>query len=86
MSLRRRGSGGGAPGSPKEEAIEVEGLVVQALGAGRYRVRIDGTEQEPICKAAGKLSRFRIKITQGDRVRVELSPYDLTRGRITYRL
>ncbi len=86
MSRHRKGSGGGAPANTKEEAIEVEGLVVQALGAGRYRIRIDGSEQEPICKAGGKMSRYRIKITQGDRVRIELSPYDLTRGRITYRL
>ncbi len=86
MSRHRRGSGGGPSGSTKEEGIEVEGLVVQALGAGRYRVRIDGTDQEPICMTGGKLGRYRIRITHGDRVRVELSPYDLTRGRITYRL
>ena len=86
MSRHRRGTGGGRQGSTKEEAIEVEGLVVQALGAGRYRVRIDGTDQESICKTGGKMGRFRIRITQGDRVRAELSPYDLTRGRITYRL
>ncbi len=86
MSRHRRGTGGGAPGSVKEEAIEVEGSVVQALGAGRYRIQVDDTDHVPICKAGGKMSRFRIKITQGDRVRLELSPYDLTRGRITYRL
>ena len=86
MSRHRKGSGGGPPPTTKEEAIEVEGVVVQALGAGRYRIRIDGSEQEPICKTGGKMGRFRIRITQGDRVRVELSPYDLTRGRITYRL
>ena len=86
MSRNRKGSGGGDPGSVKEEAIEVEGEVVQALGAGRYRIRIDGSEHEPICKTGGKMGKFRIRITTGDRVRVELSPYDLTRGRITYRL
>ncbi|HIE71341.1 MAG TPA: translation initiation factor IF-1 [Planctomycetes bacterium] len=86
MSRQRRGSGGGPSGSVKEEAIEVEGEVVQALGAGRYRVRIDGSDHEPICKTGGKMGRFRIKITPGDRVRAELSPYDLSRGRITYRL
>ena len=86
MSRHRKGTGGGAPGSVKEEAIEVEGEVIQALGAGRYRIRIDDSEHEPICKTGGKMAKFRIRITQGDRVRVELSPYDLTRGRITYRL
>ena len=86
MSRHRKGSGGGPSGSVKEEAIEVEGEVVQALGAGRYRIRIDGSEHEPICKTGGKMGKYRIRITTGDRVRVELSPYDLTRGRITYRL
>ena len=86
MSRHRRGSGGGPPPNQKEEAIEVEGEVLQALGDGRYRIRIDGTDQTPICKTGGKMGRFRIRITQGDRVRAELSPYDLTRGRITYRL
>ncbi|MEO0480487.1 MAG: translation initiation factor IF-1 [Planctomycetota bacterium] len=86
MRGQRRGGGGGASGSTKEEGIEVEGTILQALGAGRFRVQVDNTDHEPICKAAGKMSRFRIKLTQGDRVRVELSPYDLTRGRITYRL
>lgn len=86
MSRHRRGTGGGAPITTKEEGIEVEGEVVQALGAGRYRIRIDGSDHEPICKTGGKMGKFRIRITQGDRVRIELSPYDLTRGRITYRL
>ena len=86
MSRYRKGTGGGASGAAKEEAIEVEGEVIQALGAGRYRIRVDDTEHEPICKTGGKMGKFRIRITQGDRVRVELSPYDLTRGRITYRL
>jgi translation initiation factor IF-1 len=70
----------------KEEAIQVEGEVLQALGAGRYRVRVDGSDHDLICKTGGKMGKFRIRITSGDRVRAELSPYDLTRGRITYRL
>lgn len=86
MSRYKRGTGGGTPAYTKEEGIECEGVVTQALGAGRYRVRIDETDREPICKTGGKMGRFRIRITQGDRVRVELSPYDLTRGRIIYRL
>lgn len=86
MSRHRKGTGGGAPGSTKEEAIELEGEVIQALGAGRYRIRVDDSEHEPICMTGGKMGKYRIRITQGDRVRIELSPYDLTRGRITYRL
>lgn len=86
MSRHRRGSGGGPSGSVKEDAIQVEGEVLQALGAGRYRVRVDGSDHDLICKTGGKMGKFRIRITAGDRVRAELSPYDLTRGRITYRL
>ena len=70
----------------KEEGIEVEGTIVEALGAGRFRIQVDNTDHTPICKAAGKMARIRIKLTQGDRVRIELSPYDLTRGRIIYRM
>lgn len=90
MSRKRKGRGGGGGGGPsgsvKEEAIEVEGEVLQTLGAGRYRISVDGSEHQPICMTGGKMGRFRIRITPGDRVRAELSPYDLTRGRITYRL
>lgn len=86
MSRHRRGSGGGPSGSVKEDAIEVEGEVIQALGAGRYRIRVEGADEDPICMTGGKMGKFRIRITPGDRVRAELSPYDLTRGRITYRL
>jgi len=50
-----------------------------------YRVRLDNGH-ETLAYTAGRMRRFRIRIAPGDRVRVELSPYDLTRGRITYRL
>jgi translation initiation factor IF-1 len=69
--------------SEKEAAIEVQGRVEDSSG-GMYRVKID---QGPVVLAypSGKMKRFRIRIITGDRVKVELSPYDLTRGRITYR-
>lgn len=69
--------------SEKEATIEVQGKVEESSG-GMYRVR---TEQGPVVLAypSGKMKKFRIKIITGDRVKVELSPYDLTRGRITYR-
>lgn len=80
--------------SKKEEALEVEGVVVEAL-KGRFRVEIceEGKaldSKKPGIKVlatlAGKMRTKYIKVVQGDRVKVELSPYDLTRGRITYRL
>ncbi len=68
----------------KEEGIEVQGTVEEALAGGMYRVKVD---QGPLvlAYASGKMKKFHIRIIPGDRVKLELSPYDLTRGRITYR-
>ena len=68
----------------KEEAIEVEGRVKEALANTQFRVELDmgGLVTAHI---AGKMRKHYIRIIPGDRVTVELSPYDLTRGRITYR-
>lgn len=68
----------------KEEAIEVEGKVREALPNTTFRVELDvgGTV---IAHIAGKMRKHYIRIIPGDRVTVEISPYDLTRGRITYR-
>ena len=68
----------------KEEAIEVEGEVVEALPNTMFRVELDNGHTV-LAHMAGRMRRFRIRINPGDRVKVELSPYDLTRGRITYR-
>lgn len=68
----------------REEAVEVHGLVTGALSNTMSRVRLD-TGQEALAHMAGRLRRFRIRINPGDRVTVALSPYDLTRGRITRR-
>ena len=68
----------------KEEKIEVEGEVVEALPSLMFRVQIDGG-QAVLAKISGKMRKHYIRILPGDRVKVELSPYDLTRGRITYR-
>jgi len=69
---------------PKEEALEVEGVVTQALANTRFRVELDGGHSV-IAHVAGKMRKHFIRIVPGDRVRVELSPYDLTKGRITFR-
>jgi translation initiation factor IF-1 len=70
--------------SAGEEKVELEGEVVEALRGGQFRVALDNGH-ETLGYAAGKMRRFRIRILPGDRIRVELSPYDLTRGRIVYR-
>lgn len=67
-----------------EEKIEVEGTVVEALPATQFKVELDNGH-EVLAYLSGKMRRYYIRILRGDRVRVELSPYDLTRGRITYR-
>ena len=69
----------------KEEAIEVEGRVKTALPNTSFRVELD-IGGEVIAHIGGKMRKHYIKIIPGDRVRVEVSPYDLTRGRITYRI
>ncbi|MEE9121892.1 MAG: translation initiation factor IF-1 [Syntrophobacteria bacterium] len=69
---------------PKEEAIEVEGIVVETLPNAMFRVELaDG--HRVLAHISGKMRKYYIKIVAGDKVTVELSPYDLTRGRITFR-
>ncbi|HEX2163974.1 MAG TPA: translation initiation factor IF-1 [Thermoanaerobaculia bacterium] len=68
----------------KEEAIELEGRVTQVLGNTNFRVQVTD-DHSVLAKIAGKMRRFRIRVLEGDRVKVEVSPYDLNRGRITYR-
>lgn len=68
----------------KHEAIEMEGVVSSVLPDLRFRVELDNGH-EVLATIAGKMRKFRIRVLEGDRVKVEISPYDLTRGRITYR-
>ena len=68
----------------KKEAIEVEGLVDQALPNAVFRVELPN-QHTVLAHASGRIRKNFIRILPGDRVLVELSPYDLTRGRITYR-
>ncbi len=69
---------------PKDEAYEVSGTVTQALANTRFRVELD-TGGEVMAHVAGKMRKNFIRIVPGDKVRVELSPYDLTKGRIVFR-
>ena len=68
----------------KKEAIEVEGKVEEALPNTTFKVEV-ATGHEVPAHASGKIRKNYIRILPGDKVLVELSPYDLTRGRITYR-
>jgi translation initiation factor IF-1 len=68
----------------KEEKIELEGEVVEALRNGFFRIALDNGH-ETLGYTAGKMRRYRIRIFPGDRIKVELSAYDLGRGRIVYR-
>ncbi len=68
----------------KEDKIVMEGTVVEALPATQFRVELDNGH-EVLAYLSGKMRRYYIRILLGDRVKVEVSPYDLSRGRITYR-
>jgi len=69
---------------PKEDSIEVEGIVTEPLPNAMFRVELENGHKI-LAHISGKMRMHFIKILPGDRVKVELSPYDLTRGRITYR-
>ncbi|MDD5618058.1 MAG: translation initiation factor IF-1 [Candidatus Omnitrophica bacterium] len=68
----------------KEEAIEVEGIIKETLPNAMFRVELDNGHKV-LAHVSGKMRMNFIRILPGDRVKMELSPYDLTRGRITYR-
>jgi translation initiation factor IF-1 len=69
----------------KEEGkIQVDGTIIEALPATQFKVRLDN-DHEVLAYLSGRMRRYYIRILLGDRVRVEISPYDLTRGRIIYR-
>lgn len=68
----------------EEDKIQVEGVIVEALPATQFRVRLENGH-EVLAYLSGRMRKYYIRILLGDRVRVEMSPYDLTRGRIVYR-
>jgi translation initiation factor IF-1 len=69
----------------KEEKIEMEGEVVEALPSTMFRVQLEGGGPSVLATISGKMRKNYIRILPGDKVKVELSAYDLSRGRITYR-
>jgi translation initiation factor IF-1 len=89
MAMRKRRAGQAkkkerGQTTKKEEAIEVEGTVVEPLPNAMFRVELE-TGHKVLAHISGKMRMHFIRILPGDRVIVELSPYDLSRGRITYR-
>lgn len=68
----------------KEETIKMNGTILEPLPNAMFKVKLEN-DYEILCHISGRMRMFYIKILPGDRVLVELSPYDLTRGRITYR-
>jgi translation initiation factor IF-1 len=68
----------------ENDKIKVEGTVIEALPGTQFRVQLDNGH-EILAYLSGKMRKFYIRILLGDRVTIEMSPYDLTRGRITYR-
>ena len=69
----------------KEEIIEIRGEITELLPVGTFRVRLLEGNQEIIAHLAGKMRMNKIRLSLGDEVKVEMTPYDLTKGRIIYR-
>lgn len=69
---------------PKDDHIEIDGVVIKVLPATMYRVKLDNGH-EVLAHISGKMRKHFIRITAGDKVTLEISPYDLTKGRISYR-
>jgi len=72
-------------GKPKKDVLELEGVVQEALPNAMFRVLLDDTEQVILAHVSGKIRKNFIKILVGDHVTCEISPYDLSKGRITFR-
>lgn len=69
----------------KEELVEVGGRIIEKQRGANFKVQVEDTDHIVSAQISGKMRRHRIKVLIGDRVNLELSPYDLTKGRITYR-
>ena len=71
----------------KGDHLEMEGVIEEAMGGGQYRIRLADTKEPTFVRAklAGKMKQRHIRVLPGDRVRVEVSPYDMTHGILTWR-
>jgi translation initiation factor IF-1 len=70
----------------KEDLLELTGSVEEVLPNSTFRVKVDNMNQIVLCYIGGRLKQHKIKVILGDKVKIEMSPYDLTKGRITYRM
>jgi translation initiation factor IF-1 len=71
---------------PKEDFIQAEGIITEALPNAMFRVEVEGQQELLLCHLSGKMRKNFIKVLPGDKVIFEMSPYDLSKGRITRRL
>ena len=70
----------------KEDVIEMTGKVFDVLPGNMFKVKVDNTDHELLCYLGGKLKQHKIRVIEGDNVKIEVSPYDLSKGRVVYRL
>lgn len=70
----------------KDDIIELEGVVEEVLPGNMFRVKVANMPAQLLCYMGGRLKQHKIRIILGDKVRLEVSPYDLSKGRISYRL
>lgn len=69
----------------KSDVLELEGEIIDVLPNQMFKVKLDNTEHVVTCYTGGKMRQFKIRLVAGDRVKVEVSPYDLSKGRIVFR-
>jgi translation initiation factor IF-1 len=72
--------------SKNSELFEVEGEIIDVLPNQMFKVKLDENDHVVTCYTGGKMRQYRIRLVHGDRVKVEMSPYDLTKGRVIFRL
>lgn len=70
----------------KDDILELTGVVDEVLPGNMFRVKVDNMPNLLLCYMGGKLKQHKIRVIQGDNVKIEVSPYDLSKGRVTYRL
>ncbi len=69
----------------KEELLELEGEIIDVLPQSMFKIKVDNSEHIVLAYLSGKMRKFKIKLVLGDKVKIEVSPYDVSKGRVTYR-